>query len=162
MRRSCLSVGHCLRHGYLYFPLFAPAVRPGAKLCKPYIQRFAMLGHKLEHKLVDFHIRLDMMTADEVKWTPYSPEEKRMFSVPVVRPSRYTDDYMAWFLSRTHPRIQNPERLSLGVQLPTATLISEKVLLDMITYEVDWDDVDSETKIRRISDMLRKYNHPHP
>ncbi|KAI5667296.1 hypothetical protein M9H77_17149 [Catharanthus roseus] len=50
----------------MYFPMFAPAVRPGAKLCRSYIQRFAVLGHKSEHKLVDIHLRLDLITADEL------------------------------------------------------------------------------------------------
>ncbi|KAI5659198.1 hypothetical protein M9H77_27991 [Catharanthus roseus] len=57
--------------------------------------------------------------------------------VSAVPISHCIDDYMAWFLSHTHPRIQNPERLPRGVQLPTATLISKDVLLDMITHEVD-------------------------
>ncbi|KAI5659503.1 hypothetical protein M9H77_28296 [Catharanthus roseus] len=163
--------------------MFAPVVRLGAKLCKPYIQRFATLGHKSEHKLIDLRIRLDMMTADEVRWTPYKPEEitdpympdrivrqfgrvqcipshpirslkhrrpannkvymvKNVFieelwleapshllmetwtSVPTIPPSWCTDDYMPWFLPRTHPRIQNPERLPCGVQLPSVTPIS--------------------------------------
>ncbi|KAI5668656.1 hypothetical protein M9H77_18509 [Catharanthus roseus] len=55
--------------------MFALAVRPGAKLCKLYIQRFAMLGPKSEHKLIDLRIHLDMMTADKVRWTPYKGEE---------------------------------------------------------------------------------------
>ncbi|KAI5673398.1 hypothetical protein M9H77_13762 [Catharanthus roseus] len=152
MRRSFLDVGHYLRSG--------------VKLCKPYIQRFAMLGHKSEHKLVDLRIRLDMMIADEVKWTPYRLEEIKdvwtWTSFTVVPTSHCTDDYMAWFLSRTHPRIQSPERLPRGFQLPTATPISKDVLQDMITREVDRDDTDSDTKIRRISDMLRKYYQPRP
>ncbi|KAI5674032.1 hypothetical protein M9H77_14396 [Catharanthus roseus] len=60
---------------YLYFPLFAPLVRAGARLCKPYIQRFAMLGHKTENNLIDLRIRLDTMTADEVRWTPYRSDK---------------------------------------------------------------------------------------
>ncbi|KAI5680730.1 hypothetical protein M9H77_01957 [Catharanthus roseus] len=54
--------------------MFEPAVTPGAKLCKSYIQRFVMLGHKTEHKLIDLLILLDMMTA-EVRWTPYIFDE---------------------------------------------------------------------------------------
>ncbi|KAI5650681.1 hypothetical protein M9H77_36686 [Catharanthus roseus] len=37
---------------YLYFPMFAPPVRAGVRLCKPHIQRFAMLGHKTKNKLI--------------------------------------------------------------------------------------------------------------
>ncbi|KAI5681575.1 hypothetical protein M9H77_02803 [Catharanthus roseus] len=33
------------------------------------------IGHKSEHKLIDLHIRLDMMTADNVRWILYGPEE---------------------------------------------------------------------------------------
>ncbi|KAI5658698.1 hypothetical protein M9H77_27491 [Catharanthus roseus] len=55
--------------------MFAPPVRPGARLCKPHIQRFVMLGHKMENKLIDLSIRLDTMTADEVRWTPYRCDE---------------------------------------------------------------------------------------
>ncbi|KAI5682920.1 hypothetical protein M9H77_04148 [Catharanthus roseus] len=147
----------------------APPVRLGAKLCKPYILRFVMLGHKTKHKLIDLRIRLDMMTADEVRWTPYRSDEitdvvirqfvrvqcilahpihpqeyyrpannrvymvKNVFiealwleapshllmstwtSIYTLPPSRCTDDYMSWFLPRTHPRIQNPDRLPCGV-----------------------------------------------
>ncbi|KAI5683370.1 hypothetical protein M9H77_04598 [Catharanthus roseus] len=60
---------------YMYFPMFAPPVRAGARLCKPYIQRFAMLGHKTENKLIDLRIRLDMMIADEVRWILYRSDE---------------------------------------------------------------------------------------
>ncbi|KAI5652705.1 hypothetical protein M9H77_29892 [Catharanthus roseus] len=60
---------------YMYFPMFAPPVRAGARLCKPYIQRFAMLGHNTDNKLIDLRIRLDTMTADEVRWTPYRSDE---------------------------------------------------------------------------------------
>ncbi|KAI5661507.1 hypothetical protein M9H77_20830 [Catharanthus roseus] len=49
--------------------------RAGARLCKPYIQRFAMLGHKTENKLIDLCIRLDTTTVDEVRWTPYRYDE---------------------------------------------------------------------------------------
>ncbi|KAI5678057.1 hypothetical protein M9H77_09007 [Catharanthus roseus] len=56
---------------YLYFPLFAPSVRQGTEACKPYIQQFPMLGYKNENKLMDIHLRLDVMTADEVRWVPY-------------------------------------------------------------------------------------------
>ncbi|KAI5659525.1 hypothetical protein M9H77_28318 [Catharanthus roseus] len=55
--------------------MFAPPVRAGARLCKPYVLRFAMLDHKIENKLIDLRIRLDMMTADEVRWTPYRSNE---------------------------------------------------------------------------------------
>ncbi|KAI5648653.1 hypothetical protein M9H77_34658 [Catharanthus roseus] len=51
---------------YLYFSMFAPAVRPGTEACKPYILQYSMLGYKNENKLLDIRLRLDLMTADEV------------------------------------------------------------------------------------------------
>ncbi|KAI5683437.1 hypothetical protein M9H77_04665 [Catharanthus roseus] len=150
--------------------MFAPPVRAGARLCKSYIQRFAMLGHKTKNKLINLRIRLDTMTADEVRWTPYRSDEitdicvvkqfgwvqcipahlirpqehrrppnNRMYmvknvfieafwleapshlltstwtSIPAIPPSRCIDDYIPWFFPRTHPRIQNPDRLPRGV-----------------------------------------------
>ncbi|KAI5663198.1 hypothetical protein M9H77_22521 [Catharanthus roseus] len=83
-----------------------------------------------------------------------------MTSVPVVPPSRCNDNYMSWFLSRSHPRIQNPKRLPRGVPLPSATPISLQVLVDMISREVDRKNIDSDMKIGRISDMLKKYDQP--
>ncbi|KAI5678554.1 hypothetical protein M9H77_09504 [Catharanthus roseus] len=75
---------------YMYFPMFAPPVRAGARLCKPYIQRFAMLGHKTENKLIDLRIRLDTMTADEVRLTPYRSDEisyaPRDVQMPTIAP----------------------------------------------------------------------------
>ncbi|KAI5663107.1 hypothetical protein M9H77_22430 [Catharanthus roseus] len=41
-----------------------------------------------------------------------------------IPPSRCTDDYMPWFLPCIHPRIQNPDRLPPGVQLPTIAPIT--------------------------------------
>ncbi|KAI5657304.1 hypothetical protein M9H77_26097 [Catharanthus roseus] len=60
---------------YMYFLMFVIAVRAGAKSCKLYIQGYPMLGHKSKHKLLDIHLRLDVMSADEVRWTPYKPSE---------------------------------------------------------------------------------------
>ncbi|KAI5672005.1 hypothetical protein M9H77_12369 [Catharanthus roseus] len=167
MRRSWLGVGHCLRDGYTCtFLCFAPTVRLGAKLCKPYIQQFAMLGHKSKHKLLDIRIRLDVKTADDVRWTSYRPEEIQdvwtWTSVTAVPPSRCIDDYMPWFVPRTHPRTQNPERLPRGVRMLTTTPLSEVVLLDMIDSEMGRDDTDSDTKIERISEMIKKYYQPRP
>ncbi|KAI5652851.1 hypothetical protein M9H77_30038 [Catharanthus roseus] len=66
---------------YLYFPMFAPPVRLGTEACKPYIQQFPMLGYKNENKLLNIRLRLDVMTADEVRWCipvyPIQPQEAR-------------------------------------------------------------------------------------
>ncbi|KAI5657332.1 hypothetical protein M9H77_26125 [Catharanthus roseus] len=80
-------------------------------------------------------------------------------SIPDLLPSWCIDDYMPWFLSRTHPRIQNPDRLPYGVQLPTVAPITPHVLLDMISRELNSDDIDDTTKVGRASDMIKKYHH---
>ncbi|KAI5648314.1 hypothetical protein M9H77_34319 [Catharanthus roseus] len=41
---------------YIYFPLFAYAVRPGTQACKPYIQQYPILSYKNEHKLLDIRL----------------------------------------------------------------------------------------------------------
>ncbi|KAI5664070.1 hypothetical protein M9H77_23393 [Catharanthus roseus] len=76
-------------------------------------------------------------------------------SIPAIPPSRCTDDYMPWFLPRTHPQIQNPDRLSRGVQLPTIVPITPQVLLDMAARELDHDDIDDATKVSKASDMIK-------
>ncbi|KAI5669296.1 hypothetical protein M9H77_19149 [Catharanthus roseus] len=67
-------------------------------------------------------------------------------SIPAIPPSRCTDDYMPWFLPRTHPQIQNSDRLPSGVQLPTISPITLDVLLDIVARELDHDDIDEATK----------------
>ncbi|KAI5682569.1 hypothetical protein M9H77_03797 [Catharanthus roseus] len=79
-------------------------------------------------------------------------------SIPAIPPSRCTDDYMPWFLPRTHPRIQNPYKLPRGVQMPTITPITPQVLLDMVARELDRDDIDDATKVSRASDMIKRYH----
>ncbi|KAI5658820.1 hypothetical protein M9H77_27613 [Catharanthus roseus] len=76
-------------------------------------------------------------------------------NIPAIPPSGCTDDYMPWFLPRTHPRIQNPDRLPRGVQLPTIAPITPHVLLDMVARELDRDDIDDATKVSRASDMIK-------
>ncbi|KAI5675218.1 hypothetical protein M9H77_06168 [Catharanthus roseus] len=56
---------------YLYFPLFAPPFRHSPEGCKPYMQMFPQVCYKSELKLMDICLRLDLMTADEVRWMPY-------------------------------------------------------------------------------------------
>ncbi|KAI5673981.1 hypothetical protein M9H77_14345 [Catharanthus roseus] len=140
---------------------------PGAKLCKSYIQRFAMLGHKSEHKLVDLRIRLDMMTGDKVRWTQYKLEEitdrhrltylRRHGQVSLL----YHHLGAQTLISLPHSSKDSESgKAPAGVQLSTATPITLQVLVDMISREVDRDDVDDATKIGRISDLIKKYNQP--
>ncbi|KAI5650550.1 hypothetical protein M9H77_36555 [Catharanthus roseus] len=142
-----------------------------------------MLGHKTENKLIDLRIRLDTMTVDEVRWTPYRSDEisdvwvstyhgmiayfdcvkpympdRVIRHIPAIPPSWCTDDYMPWFLPRTHPRIQNPYRLPRGMQMPTIAPITPQVLLDMVARELDRDDIDDATKVSRASDMIKRYH----
>ncbi|KAI5663539.1 hypothetical protein M9H77_22862 [Catharanthus roseus] len=79
-------------------------------------------------------------------------------SIPAIPPSRCTDDYMPWFLPRTHPRIKNPYRFPRGVQMPTITPVTPKVLLDIVARELDRDDIDDATKVSRASDMIKRYH----
>ncbi|KAI5681650.1 hypothetical protein M9H77_02878 [Catharanthus roseus] len=79
-------------------------------------------------------------------------------SIPAIPPSRCTDDYIPWFLPRTHLRIQNPDRLPRGVQFPTIAPITPHVLLDMVDCELDRDDIDDATKVSRASNMIRRYH----
>ncbi|KAI5671276.1 hypothetical protein M9H77_11640 [Catharanthus roseus] len=65
-------------------------------------------------------------------------------SIPALPPSRCTDDYMPWF--------------PCGVQLLTAAPITSHVLLDMISRELDRDDIDDAMKVVRASDMIKKYH----
>ncbi|KAI5658294.1 hypothetical protein M9H77_27087 [Catharanthus roseus] len=62
---------------YLYLPMFAPPFRHSSEGCKPYIQMFPTIGYKNENKLLDIRLRLDMMTADEVRWIPYRTQDIR-------------------------------------------------------------------------------------
>ncbi|KAI5649825.1 hypothetical protein M9H77_35830 [Catharanthus roseus] len=51
---------------YLYFPMFSPPFRHSSEGC-----------YKNENKLLDIRLRLDMMTADEVRWIPYRTQDIR-------------------------------------------------------------------------------------
>ncbi|KAI5683482.1 hypothetical protein M9H77_04710 [Catharanthus roseus] len=62
---------------YLYFSIFAPSFRHSPEGCKPYMQMFPMIGYKNESKLLDICLRLDMMTADEIRWIPYRTQDVR-------------------------------------------------------------------------------------
>ncbi|KAI5678634.1 hypothetical protein M9H77_09584 [Catharanthus roseus] len=196
---------------YLYFPMFAPPFRHSSEGCKPYIQIFLTIDYKNENKLLDISLRLDMMTADEVRWVPYRtqdirdcwvstwhmfiayfdcmepympdrPQETRRLpnnkmyvlrntlveaplhllteswtSVPTNPASSCTDDYMDWYLPRTHPRIQNPINIPSGYNVPVAPAMPPKVLLDLIARECHKQDIDGDEFQRRIRDLLKKH-----
>ncbi|KAI5677373.1 hypothetical protein M9H77_08323 [Catharanthus roseus] len=155
---------------YLYFPLFVPPVRAGARLCKPYIQKSSRLRTDLMRLLI-YGLLRDRRPANnrvymvknvfiEILWleAPSHLLTSTWISILAISPSRCTDDYMPWFLSHTHPRIQNPDRLPRGMQLPTIAPITPQVLLDTVARELDHDDIDDGTKVSRASDMIKRYH----
>ncbi|KAI5681073.1 hypothetical protein M9H77_02300 [Catharanthus roseus] len=160
---------------YLYFPMFAPPV--GARLCKPYIQRsdglrtdlmrlliYGFLPHPIrpqEHRrLANNRVYMVKNVFIESLWleAPSHLLTSTWTSIHAIPSSRCTDNYMLWFLPRTHPRIQNPDRLPRGMQLPTIAPITPQVLLDMVARELDHDDIDDATKVSRASDMIKRYH----
>ncbi|KAI5666765.1 hypothetical protein M9H77_16618 [Catharanthus roseus] len=206
---KCRSRYMALAWIYLYFPMFAPPFRHSSEGCDPYIQMFPMIDYKNENKLLDIRLRLDMMTADGVRWIPYrtqdirdcwvstwysvfpptlsslkrhaAPPNNRMFvlrntfvkelwleapshllteswtSVPAIPASSCTDDYMDWYFPRTHPRIQYPENILSGYNVPVAPTMPPKALLDLIVRECHRHDIDGDEFRRTVRDLLRKH-----
>ncbi|KAI5658347.1 hypothetical protein M9H77_27140 [Catharanthus roseus] len=147
------------------------------------------VGSKTEQKLIDICNRLDLMTADQVRWPPNRPEEitdvGSMYSSLYYSPSENTASQQitgsTWsrmrlsrlvagstFSSTEGDMDQCPCCTTLSVHRRIYALVSPshsskdtkslKVLMDIISREVYADIVDSDTKIGRISDMLKKYN----
>ncbi|KAI5677052.1 hypothetical protein M9H77_08002 [Catharanthus roseus] len=56
-------------------------------------------------------------------------------SILAIPPSSCTDDYMQWFLPRSHPRIQNPRNIPRGFHVPADSPMSPQALLDSIARE---------------------------
>ncbi|KAI5654970.1 hypothetical protein M9H77_32157 [Catharanthus roseus] len=165
----------------MYFPVFAPAVRPGTQSCKSYIQQYPMLGYKTEHKLLDIRLWLDMMSADEAMYscTPYpisggtqthqqqdvcceefiSGGTITWTSVRAIPSSPCTDDYVQWFLPRSHPRIQNPLNIPHGFYVLVDPPILPQALLDLIAREARREDARKEDKFYRITELLTRHYH---
>ncbi|KAI5680994.1 hypothetical protein M9H77_02221 [Catharanthus roseus] len=78
-------------------------------------------------------------------------------SVPVILPSSCTDDYMEWFLSRSHPRIQNPANIPHGFHVPIASTMPAQALLDLIARESTREDVDERERLHMVVDLLRRH-----
>ncbi|KAI5657044.1 hypothetical protein M9H77_25837 [Catharanthus roseus] len=70
-------------------------------------------------------------------------------SVSAIPPSRCTHDYMAWFICRTHPRIQ-PNRLPYGILYRIPSRPSASVVLDMIVPYINLDTSDPDGMYRQI------------
>ncbi|KAI5649159.1 hypothetical protein M9H77_35164 [Catharanthus roseus] len=151
-----------------------------------------MLGYKTKHKLLDIPLRLDMMSVDEVRWTPYRlqkiwdcwacrPANNKMYvvrnlfvealwleapshllietwtSVPAIPPSACTNDYMQWFLPRSHQRIQNPLNIPRGFYVPVDSPMPPQALLDLVAREARREDAEKEEKFDRIADLLMRH-----
>ncbi|KAI5664773.1 hypothetical protein M9H77_24096 [Catharanthus roseus] len=78
-------------------------------------------------------------------------------SVPAIPVSSCTDDYMGWYLPYTHPRIQNPENILSGYNVPVAPIMAPKALLDLIAHECHRQDIDGDEFRRAVRDLLRKH-----
>ncbi|KAI5671093.1 hypothetical protein M9H77_11457 [Catharanthus roseus] len=159
---------------YMYFSMFVPSVRPGTQSCKPYIHQLPMLGDKIEHKLLDIRLRLDMMSADEATnnkiyvvrklfvealWleAPSHLLTKTWTNVPAIPPSACTNDYMEWFLCCTHPRIQNPINVPRRFHVPVDPPMPVSALMDMIAREVHRDDAEKEEKYDKIANSVNRH-----
>ncbi|KAI5668654.1 hypothetical protein M9H77_18507 [Catharanthus roseus] len=146
---------------------------------------FPTIGYKNESKLLDIRLRLDMMTTDEVRWIPYRTQDVRDYwastwhgntfvealwleapshllteswtSVPAIPGSFCIDDYMDWYLPRTHLRIQNPENILSGYNVPVAPAMPPKALLDLIARECHKQNIEGDEFRRRVPDLLRKH-----
>ncbi|KAI5656732.1 hypothetical protein M9H77_25525 [Catharanthus roseus] len=75
-------------------------------------------------------------------------------SVSTIPPSSCTDDYMGWYLPRSHPRIRNPENIPSGFHIQVAPTMPPQALLDLIARETTRED--SEFR-RTVRDLLRKH-----
>ncbi|KAI5654056.1 hypothetical protein M9H77_31243 [Catharanthus roseus] len=71
-------------------------------------------------------------------------------SVLAIPSSSCTDDYMDWFLLRSHPRIQNPSNIPRGFQVPVAPAMPPQALLDLIAREATREDVNERDSLVRL------------
>ncbi|KAI5678768.1 hypothetical protein M9H77_09718 [Catharanthus roseus] len=66
---------------------------------------------------------------------------------------------MQWFIPRTHPRIQNPERIPRGFHVPVVALMPLSVLMGTISCEIDHDDVEKEERSDKIFKLVKRHYH---
>ncbi|KAI5668129.1 hypothetical protein M9H77_17982 [Catharanthus roseus] len=78
-------------------------------------------------------------------------------SVPAIPPGAYTNDYMQWFLPRSHPRIQNPLNILRGFHVPVDPPMSPQALLDLVAREARREHAGKEEKFDRIADLLMRH-----
>ncbi|KAI5658901.1 hypothetical protein M9H77_27694 [Catharanthus roseus] len=78
-------------------------------------------------------------------------------SVPTILPSSCTDDYMGWYLPRSHPRIQNLGNIPSGFHLPVVPVMSCQALFDLIARKATREDLEDSEFRRTVRDLLRKH-----
>ncbi|KAI5660001.1 hypothetical protein M9H77_28794 [Catharanthus roseus] len=78
-------------------------------------------------------------------------------NVPAIPPSSCTDDYMGWYLLRSHPRIQNPENIPSGFHISVAPAMPPQALLDLIAQEATREDLEDSEFRHTVRDLLRKH-----
>ncbi|KAI5670692.1 hypothetical protein M9H77_11056 [Catharanthus roseus] len=66
--------------------------------------------------------------------------------IPAIPSSSYRDDYMDWFLPRSHLRIQNPSNVSRGFHVPVAPAMPPQALLDLIAREATQEDMNERER----------------
>ncbi|KAI5660161.1 hypothetical protein M9H77_28954 [Catharanthus roseus] len=76
-------------------------------------------------------------------------------SVPVIPMSSCTDDYMRWYLSRSHPRIQKPGNIPSGFHVPVAPAMPPQALLDLIACEATREDLEDLIIITIINTCMK-------
>ncbi|KAI5656508.1 hypothetical protein M9H77_25301 [Catharanthus roseus] len=82
---------------------------------------------------------------------------KTWTSVPAIPPSACTDDYMQWFLPRSHPWIQNPVNIPRGFHVPADPPMPPQTLVDLIAREARREDARKEEKFDRMLDLLTRH-----
>ncbi|KAI5660106.1 hypothetical protein M9H77_28899 [Catharanthus roseus] len=64
-----------------------------------------------------------------------------------------TDDYLGWYLPRSHPMIQNLGNISSGFHVPVAPVMPPQALLDLIAREATREDLE-DSEFRPLPSIL--------
>ncbi|KAI5666389.1 hypothetical protein M9H77_16242 [Catharanthus roseus] len=159
---------------YMYFPMFAPTVRPGTQSCKPYIQQYPMLGYKIEHKLLDICLQLDTMLADEFRQCipahPIQPMEARKPANNRMYVVRNLFLEALWLEAPSHlltetwtsvPAIppSNPLNIPRRFHVPVDPPMPPQALLDLVARKARREDAEKEEKFDSIADLLMRHYH---
>ncbi|KAI5652678.1 hypothetical protein M9H77_29865 [Catharanthus roseus] len=70
--------------------------------------------------------------------------DRDLTSVLVIPSSACTDDYIQWFLPRSHPRIQNPLNIPREFHVPIDPPMLPQALLDLIAHEARREEAGKE------------------